>query len=79
MELFKKSFALYVESGMRKKIEAEIDIFGNQCGPMTKEFKAKFFKMILEHYLGMFHCFHLCLTLLTASPKFSSLNFGVGM
>ena len=37
MELFKKSFALYVESGMRKKIEAEIDIFGNQCGPMTKE------------------------------------------
>ena len=65
MELFKKSFTLYVESGMRKKIEAEIDILENQGGHLvTRELKAKFYKIIIEHYLCKFHCFYLHSTLL---------------
>ena len=74
MESFKKSFALYDESGMRKKIEADIVIFRNQGGHlMTKESKAKFCRFIVEHYLRKFHCFylHLYLTTFFASP-FSS-------
>ena len=64
MELFKKSFTLYVESGMRKKMEADIDILRNQGGHLVtnnSEFKAKFCKVIIEHYLRKFHsrCFYL--------------------
>ena len=66
VELFKKSFTLYVESGMKKKMEAEIDILRNQGGQLvTKEFKAKFYKIIIEHYLSGFHCFYFHLTYLT--------------
>ena len=64
MELFKKSFTLYVESGMRHTIEA--DIFRNQGGHLvTKEFKKNFCKIITKHYLCMFHCSSLHLTYLT--------------
>ena len=46
-------------------MEADIDIFRNQDGHlMTKEFKAKFYKIIIEHYLCKFHssCFYMYLT-----------------
>ena len=67
MELFKKSFTLYVESGMRRKTEAALDIFGNEqdgCW-VTKDFKTEFFKIIIEHRLCEFHCFYLYSTHLT--------------
>lgn len=60
VELFEKSFALYVESGMKKKIEADIVVLINQGGYLvTNEFKAKFkaefCKIIMDHYLRKFH------------------------
>ena len=64
MELFKESFTLYVESGMGKKMEADIDLLGNQDGQLvTEKFKAKFYEIVIENYLCKFHCFNL--TLLT--------------
>ena len=53
VELFKKSFTLYVESGMRKKTEAEIDELRYEQGrhPVTEDFKAKFHNFIIDHYL----------------------------
>ena len=67
MELFKKSFKLYVESGMRKKLEAAVNVLINEQGghPETDEFKAKFNMIISEHYLRKIHCFYLHLTHLT--------------
>jgi hypothetical protein len=66
VELFKKSFTLYIESGTRKEMEVDIDILRNQSGcPATNEFKAKFYKIIIEHCLRRFHCFYLHLTHLT--------------
>ena len=70
VELFEKSFALYVESGMKKKIEADIVVLINQGGYLvTNEFKAKFkaefCKIIMDHYLRKFHWFYLHLTHLT--------------
>ena len=71
---FKKSFALYVESGMRKKVEAEIDVLINElesgCRRVGKDFEARFYKIIIEHCLRKFHssCFYLhlkCLTTVT--------------
>jgi hypothetical protein len=61
VKLFKKSFALYVESGTRKKLAAAIDILRNELGgdQVTKDFKEKYFKIITEHYLRKFHCFFL--------------------
>ena len=58
VELFKKSFTLYVESGMRKKIEAVLDDnirYGD--GGVTGEFKEKFCKIIMEHLLRKFPIF----------------------
>ena len=67
VELFKKSFTLYVESGMRKKTEAEIDMLRNVQGWETMDFDARsqFFKFIIECYLCKIHCFYLHLTHLT--------------
>ena len=68
MKLFKESFTLYVESGMRKKTEADIDILRNELdgGSLASEdFKAKIYEIIIEHYLCKFHCFYLHLTHLT--------------
>ena len=58
-DLFKMSLTLYVESGMKKKMEANIDILGNEQGGylVTEDFKAKFFNIIVEHYLREFHMF----------------------
>ena len=60
MELFKRSFKLYVESGARKKTEAEIDILRyGQAG--CPDFEAKLHNFIIEHYLRkiiLFYFFH---------------------
>ena len=64
VELFKKSFTLYVESGMREIAERDIVILRNEEGgfSVTKDFEAKFYKFIVEHYLRKFYCFYLHLT-----------------
>ena len=57
MELFKNSFTLYVESGMREKTEADIrvtDIWKNEWQGNIKEMFCMF---IIKHYLCKFHCF----------------------
>lgn len=72
VDLFKTSFTLYVESGIRKEMEVAIDGLRNeQSGWMaTKAFKAKFRKIIIEHCLREFHKFYCFLTHLT--PRYSS-------
>ena len=64
MELFKTSFTSYVENGMSQLVETDIEILRNEEGIflVTKDFKAKFYKFIVDHYLRKFHCFHLQLT-----------------
>ena len=54
---FKRSFKLYVNSGMRKRAEAEIDILKNEQGggPATEEL----YKFVIEHHLCKIHCFYL--------------------
>ena len=70
---FKKSFTSYVDSGMRMKAEAEIDILQNVQGGSLyqatnlKDFNPRFCKLIIEHYLRKFHCFYVHLTHLTTS------------
>jgi hypothetical protein len=79
VELFKTSFTSYVESGIREMVEREIDILRNEQGgfSVTEDFKAKFYKFIVDHYLRKFQFFlsalntsnhwH-CLCLNTAQP-----------
>ena len=64
VELFKTSFKSYVENGMSQLVETDIEILRNEEGVflVTKDFKAKFYKFIVDHYLRKFHCFHLQLT-----------------
>jgi hypothetical protein len=58
VELFKISFTFYVESGMRSKVEADIEMLRNQSGCLVAdEFKAKFCKIIIDNLLRKFHCF----------------------
>jgi hypothetical protein len=88
MELFKKSFTSYVESGMRETVAIDIDILRNKQGEfsVTKDFQAKFRKFIVDHYLCKFHCFRLYLTHLntetslpnTAQPGESRAHAGGG-
>ena len=60
VESFKKSFTLYVDSGMRKKAEVEIDELGGESKLLASEdFKARFRKLIIEHYLRKIHCFYI--------------------
>ena len=76
VELFKKSFTSYVENGMRQLVEKDIDLLRNEEGgfSVTKDFKAKFYKFIVDHYLRKFQLLHLtqwsnhCLYLNTARP-----------
>jgi hypothetical protein len=76
VDLFKASFTLYVESGMRKKVETAVDIWRNEQGGqpervmVTEDFMKKFHKIIIEHYLRTFHCLNLHSTHLI--PKYSS-------
>ena len=59
VEMFKKSFEFYVESGMRKQTEADIDILRNEQGGSTvmEDFEKTFYKFVIEHFLRKFHCF----------------------
>ena len=62
VELFKKSFTLYVESGMREMTERDIEVLRNEQGEFSAEaggFDAKFCKFISDHYLRKLHCFYL--------------------
>ena len=61
VELFKKSFTLYVESGMSERMKIDIDILRNDQGEflVTEVFKTRFYRFIVEHYLRKFHCFYL--------------------
>ena len=59
VELFKKSFTLYVKSGMREKTERDIDILlrnerGELLAQVTEDFDAEFYKFIVDHYLRKF-------------------------
>ena len=67
MELFKTSFTSYVENGMSQLVETDIEILRNEEGVLlvTKDFKAKFYKFIVDHYLRKFQLIHLHLTHLT--------------
>ena len=86
VESFKKSFTLYVESGMMVKVEKDIDMFRNEHGEisMTKDFKARFYRFIVNHYICKFHCFYLHLDkskyhflhLYTAIPEESHAHVG---
>jgi len=53
VELFKKSFKLYVESGTRRKVEATINILINEKGGCleAEDIEAKFYVIISEHFL----------------------------
>jgi hypothetical protein len=59
VELFKISFTSYVESGMSKMVERDIDQLRNEQGgfSVTEDFKAKFYKFIVDHYLRKFQLF----------------------
>ena len=61
VELFKKSFTLYVESGIRDMMKIDIDQLRNEEGIflVTKDFKERFHEFIVEHYLHKFLCFYL--------------------
>ena len=53
VELSKISFASYVESGMREMMKVVIDQLRNEEGEflVTKDFKARFHKLVVKHYL----------------------------
>ena len=62
VKLFKESFTLYVESGMREMTERDIEMLRNENGEFLdqeEDFNAKFCKFIFDHYLRKFHCFYL--------------------
>ena len=71
MKCFIKSFTLYVDSGMREKAEAEIEKMRNVEGEsellVREDFKARFSKLIIDHYLRKIHCFYINSTHLTTS------------
>ena len=65
VELFKKSFKLYVESGTREKMEAAInsiliDEQGGRLVTNSEDFKGKFYMLITEHYLRKIHFLFIC-------------------
>ena len=81
VELFRKSFKLYAESGMRKKTGVDINVLKKELhdrqttevSVMTEDFKAKFYMFIAEHYLCKIH-FYLHSThhsLTSSSPIYS--------
>ena len=55
VELFKKSFTLYVESGMREMTERDFQILRSEQDPPSRD---EFYKFIVNHYLGKFHCYY---------------------
>ena len=61
VKLFKKSFTLYVESGMREMTERDLEVLRYEHGEFSYagDFSARFCKFISDHYLREFHCFYL--------------------
>ena len=59
VKLFKKSFTLYVESGMREMTERDIETLINEQGEILEDFSPKFSMFIFDHYLRKFYCFYL--------------------
>ena len=61
---------------MMKMVERDIGIFINEGGGflVTEDFKVKFYKFIVNHYLRKFHCFHLQLD---TSKHFLCLNTAI--
>ena len=63
-EFFEESFTFYNESGMREKVEAEIDILTNEQGgspaTMDSDFVEKFYMTIIEKFLRKIYssCFY---------------------
>ena len=64
---FEKSFTFYDKSGMREKVEAEIDILTNEQGgsPVDSDFVEKFCKTIFENLIRKIYCLYVQSTLLT--------------
>ena len=77
VKLFKKSFALYDESGMRKETEAEVDILRNEQG-RSPDFKKKFCNFITEHYLRKILLFLIC-TEIHLTTFFTQIQPTLGM
>ena len=81
VEVFKKSFSLYVKSGKREMTERDIEIFKNEQGELEISTRpgdsdyTKFYKFIVDHYLRKFHYiyFHLThlITALSSPTKYS--------
>jgi len=69
VDSFKKTFKLYVESGMRKKTEADIEVLRNEHGGclVTEDFRADFYEFITQHSQALckIHYFYLHLIHLT--------------
>ena len=67
VELFKKSFTLYVESGMKEMTERDLGVLRNEQGEFPvryrfqEDLEEKLHKVISDHYLRIrkFHCFYL--------------------
>ena len=62
---FKKSFTLYVDSGMKEKTERGIEVLRNDQGefsphwqPEARDLEEKFHKFVSAHYLRKFLCFY---------------------
>jgi hypothetical protein len=59
VDWFQKSVTLYVESGMRKKVEVAVKMLVyNPVEPLGPGFKKEFLKIIMDHYLRKFRCLH---------------------
>jgi hypothetical protein len=58
VDSFEKSFTLYVESGMKKKVESHIDVFKHQqAGKRVVDEKELYRKIIIKHCLCKFHSY----------------------
>ena len=56
VNIFKKSFTLYVESGRKEMTERDIEILRNDQGEISA---SRLYEFIVDHYLRKFHCFYL--------------------
>jgi hypothetical protein len=59
LESFKKSFALYVENGMKKKAEVAINMLENELvESLGFGFEMEFLKIVIDHLLRRFQCLY---------------------
>ena len=72
MDFFNKSFTLYDESGMKKKVEAAIDILRTEQDgwAVIKVLQERFSDIIVKHFLCkfLFFCLHLTILTIKLSP-----------